>query len=112
MRIALMGASGFIGTEFSAQIVERGFELVPVKRRDCDFYQARILKQHLQRLSPDALINCAGYTGSPNVDACEADKANCLAANAVLPGVIAQACTELDIPWGAYFVGLHFHRTP
>lgn len=108
MRIAILGASGFIGTEFSTQIVARKFELLTVGRRDCDIYQVRLLKQHLQKISPDALINCAGYTGSPNVDACEADKATCLGANAVLPGVIAQACAEIDIPWGHVSSGCIF----
>ncbi len=46
------------------------------------------------------MINCAGYTGKPNVDACETDKAACLAGNAVLPGIVAEACDQLQIPWG------------
>jgi UDP-glucose 4,6-dehydratase len=46
------------------------------------------------------VINCAGYTGKPNVDACELHKAECLSGNAVLPGTIATACRRLAIPWG------------
>jgi UDP-glucose 4,6-dehydratase len=46
------------------------------------------------------LINAAGYTGKPNVDACERDKAACLAGNAVLPGVIREACERTSLPWG------------
>ena len=46
------------------------------------------------------MINAAGYTGKPNVDACELHKAECLLGNAVLPGIIAQACEEASIPWG------------
>jgi dTDP-4-dehydrorhamnose reductase len=46
------------------------------------------------------LINAAGYTGKPNVDACESDQAECLFGNAVLPGRIRTACEELGIPWG------------
>jgi dTDP-4-dehydrorhamnose reductase len=46
------------------------------------------------------LINAAGYTGKPNVDACESNRAECLFGNAVLPGRIRTACEEIGIPWG------------
>ncbi|HEY5812203.1 MAG TPA: sugar nucleotide-binding protein, partial [Terrimicrobiaceae bacterium] len=49
---------------------------------------------------PDFLINAAGYTGKPNVDACEIHKADCLFGNAVLPGIIARACEAANVPWG------------
>ena len=34
------------------------------------------------------------------MDACEIHKADCLAGNAVLPGIIAQACEAAEVPWG------------
>ena len=46
---------------------------------------------------PRLLINAAGYTGKPNVDACELAKADCLDGNAVLPWAIRQVCEELNI---------------
>ena len=42
----------------------------------------------------------AGYTGKPNVDACELDKAGTLAGNTLLPQTIAHACAAAGIPWG------------
>jgi dTDP-4-dehydrorhamnose reductase len=48
----------------------------------------------------DFLINCAGFTGKPNVDACELLKAECLHGNGVLPGIVRQACERTGIPWG------------
>ncbi len=108
MRIALLGANGFIGTEFSTQIIRRHAQLVTVGRRDCNIYNVRLLEQHLRRLSPDALINCAGYTGKTNVDDCETDRANCLAGNAVLPGIVAEACSAIDIAWGHVSSGCIF----
>jgi dTDP-4-dehydrorhamnose reductase len=100
MRIALLGSTGYVGSEFSFQMAARGHELLRVRRGDCDFFDVASLTERLRRLAPDALVNCAGYTGKPNVDACENDKARCLAGNAVLPGIVAQACAELDLPWG------------
>jgi hypothetical protein len=46
------------------------------------------------------LINAAGYTGKPNVDACELNKTECLVGNAILPGRIADACATAGVPWG------------
>jgi len=49
---------------------------------------------------PAFLINAAGYTGKPNVDACEAARADTLAGNTLLPLTIAHACAAAGIPWG------------
>jgi dTDP-4-dehydrorhamnose reductase len=108
MHIALIGATGYVGTEFSHEIIRRGHRLSRVGRKDCDLYSAKQLVAFLNDISPDIIINCAGYTGKPNVDACETDKANCLAGNAVLPGVIATACDELQLPWGHVSSGCIF----
>ncbi len=54
----------------------------------------------VQDTKANFLINCAGYTGKPNVDACELDKTNCLNANAVLPGILDSACSKAGIQWG------------
>ncbi|QEG39108.1 SDR family oxidoreductase [Roseimaritima ulvae] len=100
MRAVLLGSRGYVGAEFRAQLTARHWKWLPVGRTDCNVYDADQLTKHVRALAPDVLINCAGYTGKPNVDACELDKTHCLAGNAVLPGVIAEACANLDIPWG------------
>ena len=56
--------------------------------------------QALETHRVDYLISCAGYTGKPNVDACELHKTDCLHGNAVLPGVLRQGCEAADISWG------------
>ena len=45
----------------------------------------------------DTLINCSGYTGSPNVDGCEDNKEACFEANVKLPVMIERVCKSLDI---------------
>ncbi len=99
-KFVLLGASGYVGKEFVRLAQERGDELTTAGRADVDLYSPAKLKKFLEHAKPDFLINCAGYTGKPNVDACELDKANCLAGNAVLPGVIAGVCEEMGLPWG------------
>ena len=108
MHIALLGAGGLVGSIFASQIQSRGHRLSVISRQDCDLYVHSELQKRLIRIGPDILINCAGYTGKPNVDACETDKANCLAGNAVLPGVIAEACDKIGITWGHVSSGCIF----
>jgi len=40
------------------------------------------------------VINCAGVTGSPNVDACEKDKSGTIHGNAIFPILLHQACEK------------------
>ena len=108
MHIALIGASGYVGAEFAREIKARGDRLTSVGRSNCDVYSVRSLISFLEDASPDVVVNCAGYTGKPNVDACELDKANCVAGNAVLPGMINEACETLGIPWGHVSSGCIF----
>ena len=53
-------------------------------------------------------INAAGYTGKPNVDACETARADTLQGNTLLPQTIAQACAAAGIPWGHVSSGCIF----
>jgi dTDP-4-dehydrorhamnose reductase len=65
-----------------------------------DYTSFTVLLDHLRRLKPRFLINAAGYTGKPNVDACESRRAETMLGNAMLPHTIAHACAVADIPWG------------
>jgi UDP-glucose 4,6-dehydratase len=51
-------------------------------------------------MRPSFLINAAGVTGKPNVDACELAREETLAANTLLPQTIARACMMTNTPWG------------
>ncbi len=98
--IYLLGGSGYVGGAYQALLRKKGIPFVNLRRADVDYSNPAILRAALLRDRPDFLINAAGYTGKPNVDACELHKAECLYGNAVLPGVIAQACADAGIPWG------------
>jgi dTDP-4-dehydrorhamnose reductase len=98
--IYLLGGSGYVGQTYQRFLKSRGIAYKNFQRRDCDYTDVRVLKDLLKANKPDFLINAAGYTGKPNVDACESDKTNCLFGNAILPGRIAEACDAAGIPWG------------
>lgn len=98
--IIILGGSGYVGTAYQKFFLERGIDFINLTRVGLDYTNSKVLARFLEETKPEFLINAAGYTGKPNVDACEIDKANCLFGNAVLPGHIAEACVEAGIPWG------------
>ena len=98
--IYLLGGSGFVGSAYQALLQRKGLPFRNLRRSEFDYTNQAALTELLRREKPAFLINAAGYTGKPNVDACELHKADCVMGNAVLPGIIAQACTHAGVPWG------------
>ena len=96
--IYLLGGSGYVGAAYQALLQRKGLPFRNLRRAEFDYTDTAALTDLLRREKPDFLINAAGYTGKPNVDACELQKAECLFGNAVLPGRIAAACA--GVPWG------------
>src|SRR4029077_4454496 len=95
-----LGGSGYVGQAYQALLQRKGVAFRNLRRAELDYTDAGILRDALKRDRPDFLINAAGYTGKPNVDACEVHKSECLFGNAVLPGLIAEACAAAGMPWG------------
>ncbi|HKB88880.1 MAG TPA: sugar nucleotide-binding protein [Opitutaceae bacterium] len=98
--IYLLGGSGYVGQAYQTLLQRKGLIFRNVRRSEVDYTRPDILRDLLRREKPEFLINAAGYTGKPNVDACELHKAECLFGNAVLPGQIAEICAAENIPWG------------
>ena len=80
-------------------MLARKLDLVACNRSVLDVYNPRDLSAFLKSSKATHLINAAGFTGKPNVDACELAKYECLNGNAVLPGIIREVCDDLKIPW-------------
>jgi len=89
-----------VGQAYQAMLKRKNLDYISLSRSELDYSNTELLFGFLDKQCPSFLINCAGYTGKPNVDACESDKANCLFGNAVLPARIAVACQRANIPWG------------
>lgn len=98
--IYLLGGSGYVGLAYQDLLKAKGIPFKNLRRAELDYTDVATLTRALRADRPSFLINAAGYTGKPNVDACELDKANCLFGNAVLPGRIAEACAAAGVPWG------------
>ena len=98
--IILLGASGYIGKAFARELAQRQWPFIALARRQIDYSRFDLLLDFLRAKKPAFVINAAGYTGKPNVDACELDKAETFAGNVLLPHTIANACAVAGMPWG------------
>ncbi len=98
--ILLLGGTGYIGEAFYTELRRRSLPFQNLTRAEVDYTKFRELVPFLGRTKPSFVVNCAGYTGKPNVDACELNRAETLLGNTVLAQTIAQACDMMQIPWG------------
>jgi dTDP-4-dehydrorhamnose reductase len=101
--ILLIGSSGYIGSAMATCLTRHRLQFQSVSYTQCGSL-ARIIRD----CNAEFLINCAGYTGKPNVDACELNREACYAGNVTLPLQIAQACDLCSIPWGHVSSGCIF----
>jgi UDP-glucose 4,6-dehydratase len=98
--ILLLGASGYVGQAFSAELRRRRWSFIPLTRRAIDYTSFDILFDYVRKMRPEFIINAAGYAPNPNVDACEMAREEVLCANVLLPQTIARACLMTNTPWG------------
>jgi len=108
--ILLLGGTGYVGGAVQKNLIARGLPFVVASRSSNDYSSRDELVKLLRDVRPEFLIDAAGCTGRPNVDACEIHRTECLSGNAVLPGVILDACDQTGTPWvhvssGCIFTG-------
>ena len=93
MKILILGR-GYVGQALQANL--------PLHMEDCqvdlksreelDYHIYDTLFRYIVQTHPQYVINTCGYTGRPNVDACEDDKDNTWYYNVVLPVILQQVC--------------------
>jgi len=106
--IYLLGGSGYVGHAYQSLLSRKGIPFRNLRRAELDYANGEVLRAALLQDRPEFLINAAGYTGKPNVDACELHRHECLDGNAILPGVVADACAAAGVPWGHVSSGCIF----
>jgi dTDP-4-dehydrorhamnose reductase len=82
MRFLVVGR-GWTGIKVLAELSKRNHEVSMCSHHD--------VFNLIEKGDLDWVINCAGVTGSPNVDACELDKENTILGNAVFPILLSGA---------------------
>lgn len=92
-KVALVGSNGYIGSYFYEYLTKKDVEVIPLYRHNLHD------NWFLKSLKVDFLINAAGYTGKPNVDACEDNKEVCFLDNVILPWKLSKLCNETGLKW-------------
>ena len=105
-KVVILGSNGYVGGELKKHCDANGIDFVCLGRSHSK--DPETLSLAIRESNADYLINCAGFTGKPNVDACELLKADCLMGNSVLPGIVSEACLKIGIPWGHVSSGCIF----
>jgi dTDP-4-dehydrorhamnose reductase len=96
----LLGSTGYIGSAFAAELQRRRAPFYTLTRKELDYTKFEPLWKHLRERKPSFVLNAAGFTGRPNVDACESARAETLLGNTLFPQSLAQACLVTDTPYG------------
>lgn len=99
--IILFGSTGYIGSEFKRQLEYKNipFFAWPNTRGTSFFDLIRWQKQN-SSTPINFVINAAGYTGKPNVDACELNKEDTINGNIIWPQILTDWCILNEIPLG------------
>ena len=95
MKLVVTGAAGQLGVDVVRFAESVGDDVVGVDRTALDITDLAAVHALLDRVRPDAVINCAAYTA---VDACETNQTAAFAVNADAVGLLSATCE---------FVGAH-----
>jgi len=98
--ILLLGAGGYIGRTFAGELRRRGHCFIPLTRRAFDYTRFDYLFDYLRTMRPVFLINAACYEAAPGGAVGEGEREKMMAANAILPQMIARVCLMTKTPWG------------
>jgi len=97
MNILVVGR-GWVGRKMFDQLVINGHVVTL-----CPHYKVENLL--LNYRTYDWVVNCAGVTGVPNVDACEKNKAETMEANAIFPLRLYEICHDAGIKFAHFSSG-------
>jgi len=94
MRIVLTGITGQVGRALVAPLARLG-DVIPTDRSVLNLAEAGTLREALDRLEPDLIINPAAYTA---VDRAEDERELAFAVNREAPATIAQWASRKRVP--------------
>jgi dTDP-4-dehydrorhamnose reductase len=94
MKIILTGKDGQVGFALHKKLASLG-EVVATNRHALDLENSDAIRTFIEKIKPDIIINAAAYT---EVDKAESEKLLAHQINAVVPQVLADKASELDIP--------------
>jgi len=117
----ILGKSGYIAQAIIKELQSRGLTYLAWSRSEVNYTDLVDLKEAIRWAklnNPNifTIINCAGFIGKPNVDACELAKAECIEGNVLFPAMLARLSEEgghrlAHISSGCIYGGYEKHFT-
>ena len=100
----VLGKSGYIAQAIISELKKRNLDHLALSRSDLDYTDFKTFQEfyHINYnnfstpTKNSIIINCAGYIGKPNVDACESNKGDTIMGNVVFPTNLANHCSTND----------------
>ena len=101
MANVLILGNGYVGSELFSRlcipISNTGGKIWVHSRKTLDYHNESTLRKFIGNNDITHVINCAGFTGRPNVDEGEEKKELCWELNVKLPLMISKVCKIFDI---------------
>ncbi len=94
MKIYIFGATGYLGSHFVTYFKQKNWEVFTDR---VDIRDLSLIEKALDKTTPDVVLNCAGITGTPNVDWCETHKESAALININGALNLASACNLRNI---------------
>ena len=92
MKILLLGSTGMLGSEFH-KLLSNDFGIIAPTSKELDIISWDRVIDTLQNVSPDIILNCAGFT---DVDACETEDFKVRKVNVEGPRNLAQGAARFN----------------
>lgn len=93
----MLGSTGRIGGVLHKNL-RKDFQILKPDKI-VDYGNLNELSEIIISMRPNLVINCAGYTGTPNVDSCLDNKTQCLNSNCMIPRNINICSKRYDFRW-------------
>ena len=94
MKAAVIGANGQLGSDLTAELRRRSWDVVGLTHADLRVEEYPEVRRVMQELRPDVVFNTAAFHIVPQ---CETDPVRAFQVNALGPLNVARACGEIGI---------------
>lgn len=92
--VLILGENGYISQRFQRFFDYRCKTYKVLSMHNSAWWELNLLHS---KYKFEVIINCIGFTGKPNVDACEDNKKECLVVNSIFAEKLADWCKEKDV---------------
>lgn len=100
MKDILVLGKGYVGNQLVSYLQEKNIKVISFKKSELNYTSPSVLQEYLSKNAGrfEFVVNCSGYTGIPNVDACELNKEDCWFWNVIVPHNIAVSSNIFNLP--------------